>query len=211
VHTTFDPHGGQRVLARGPRPAAARLTMILVHGRGATAESIMTLANELRLDDVACVAPQASGNTWYPYSFLAPIPQNEPGISSGLAVIASLIDGLATDGIEARRVALLGFSQGACLALEFAARHARRYAGVFALSGGLIGPPGTPRTYAGSFDDTPVFLGCSDVDSHVPLERVHESADVFRRMAADVDERIYPGMGHTVNPDEIAAVRALLR
>jgi predicted esterase len=211
VHDTFDPHAGQRVLTRGPRPAAARLTMILVHGRGATAESIMTLADELRLDDVASVAPQASGNTWYPYSFLAPIPQNEPGISSGLAVIASLIDGLATDGVEARRVALLGFSQGACLTLEFAARHARRYAGVFALSGGLIGPPGTPRIYDGSFDDTPVFLGCSDVDSHIPLERVHESADVFRRMGAHVDERIYPGMGHTVNPDEIAAVRALLR
>lgn len=185
--------------------------MILVHGRGATAESILGLANELGLDDVACIAPQAAGNTWYPYSFLTPIPQNEPGISSGMGVIAAILGKLENDGVDARRVALLGFSQGACLALEYAARHARRYAGVFGLSGGLIGPPGTPRDYAGSFDNTPVFLGCSDVDPHIPLERVMESAAVFRQMGAAVDERIYPGMGHVVNPDEIAAVRALVR
>jgi len=185
--------------------------MILVHGRGATAESILTLADDLELEDVAYCAPQAAGQTWYPYSFLAPIDRNEPGISSGIRVIASLIDRLATDGVDVTRIGLLGFSQGACLSLEFAARHARHYAGVFCLSGGLIGPPGTPRNYAGSFGGTRVLLGCSDVDPHVPIERVHESVVVLRRMGAAVDERIYPGKGHAVNADEIAAVRAVMQ
>ena len=207
---TSDPHHGQPVLTYGPRPADARVTTIMIHGRGATAESILALADELRLDDVAYVAPQAADNTWYPYSFLAPIPRNEPGITSGIGVIASLVARLAEDGVGAERIALLGFSQGACLSLEFAARHARRYAGVFGLSGGLIGPPATPRDYPGSFDGTPVFLGCSDVDAHIPVERVNESADVFRRMGASVDERIYAGMGHLVNADELAAVRKRL-
>ena len=210
MHNTSDPHAGQRVVARGPRPAAARLTMILVHGRGATAESILTLADELALDDVAFLAPQAAGNTWYPYSFLAPIPQNEPGLTSAIGVLAALVAQVQRDGVDTQRIGLIGFSQGACLSLEYAARHARRYAGVFGLSGGVIGPPGTPRTYAGTFDGTPVFLGCSDVDAHIPVERVQESADVFRRMGATVDARIYPGMGHTVNTDEIAAVRTIL-
>jgi len=210
VHNTSDPHAGQRVVARGPRPAAARLTMILVHGRGATAESILTLADELALGDVAFLAPQAAGNTWYPYSFLAPIPQNEPGLTSAIGVLAALVAQVQRDGVDTQRIGLIGFSQGACLSLEYAARHARRYAGVFGLSGGVIGPPGTPRTYAGTFDGTPVFLGCSDVDAHIPVERVQESADVFRRMGATVDARIYPGMGHTVNADEIAAVRTIL-
>jgi predicted esterase len=111
--------------------------------------------------------------------------------------------------MPAERVGILGFSQGACLTLEFAARHPRRYKAIVGLSGGLIGPPGTPRDYAGSMEDTPVFLGCSDVDAHIPVERVRESAEVFRRLGAQVDERIYPGMGHTVNEDELAAVRAL--
>jgi predicted esterase len=185
--------------------------MILVHGRGATAESILTLADEMKLEDVAYVAPQAAEQTWYPYSFLADIERNEPGISSGIAVIASLIDRLATDGVDATRIGILGFSQGACLSLEFGARHARRYAGIFGLSGGLIGPPGTPRNYAASFDLTPIFLGCSDVDPHIPLERVKESAGIFRRMGATVDERIYPGMGHTVNADEVGAIQAVMR
>ena len=210
VHDTPDPHTGQRVVARGPRPADARITVIMVHGRGATAESILELAGELALDDVAYLAPQAAANTWYPYSFLVPMTQNEPGLSSAIGVLASLVARLADEGVGAERVGLLGFSQGACLSLEFAARHARRYAGVFGLSGGLIGPPATPRTYEGSFDGTPVFLGCSDVDAHIPVERVYESRDVFRRMGATVDERIYPGMGHTVNADEIAAVRKVL-
>jgi len=185
--------------------------MILIHGRGASAEDILTIAAELDLADVSYIAPQAGGNTWYPYSFLAPIPQNEPGISSGLGVISGLVESLRGEGVEPERIALLGFSQGACLSLEFAARHARRYAGVFCLSGGLIGPAGTPREYEGSFEGTPVFLGCSDVDPHIPLERVQESAAVCRRLQANVDERIYKGMGHLVNADEIAAVTAVLK
>ena len=207
---SHDPHAGQPVLTIGPAAGAARLALICIHGRGASAEDILGLAAELQLADVLCVAPQAAGHTWYPLSFLSPIPQNEPGISSGLGVIARLIEALGSEGVPAERIGLLGFSQGACLSLEFAARHARRYAGVFGLSGGVIGPPGTPRDYAGSCAGTPVFLGCSDVDSHIPLERVHETADVFRRLGARVDERIYPRMGHTVNQDELAAVRGIL-
>jgi predicted esterase len=206
-----DPHAGQPVLTGGPKPADARLTMILVHGRGGSAEDILALARELRLEDVAYLAPRAAGNTWYPYSFLAPIPQNEPWMSSAFRLLSRLVDSLHDDGVDSRRIAWLGFSQGACLTLEYVARHARPYAGVFALSGGLIGPPGTPREYAGSLAGTPVFVGCSDIDPHIPLERLRESAEVFRRMGASVDERIYPGMGHTVNQDELGAIGAILR
>ena len=156
------------------------------------------------------VAPQAAGNTWYPYSFLEAIAQNEPGITSGLGVIARLVAAFGEDGIPPNRVAIMGFSQGACLSLEYAARHARRYHAVVGFSGGVIGPPGTPRNYPGSLEGTPVFLGCSDVDPHIPLERVHETADVFGRLHALVDERIYRGMGHTINEDELAAARAIL-
>lgn len=163
------------------------------------------------MPDVLWVAPQASDHTWYPYSFLAPMDRNQPALDSGLGVIGGLIELLASEGVGAERVVLMGFSQGACLSQEFAARHARRYAAIVGLSGGLIGPPGTPRDYAGSFDGTPVFLGCSDVDPHIPVERVRESAEVFRTMGATVDERIYPRMGHTVNADEVHAVTALLQ
>ena len=206
-----DPHAGQPVLRRGPAPAQARRAVILVHGRGDSAAGILGLADAFDVSDVTWVAPQASGNTWYPYSFLVPMQQNEPGLRSGLRLIGTLVETLGTEGMPAERIVLMGFSQGACLAQEFAARHARRYAGIVGLSGGLIGPPGTPRNYAGSFDGTAVFVGCSDIDPHIPVERVHESAEVFRRMGAEVDERIYPGMGHTVNQDEIDAVAALLR
>jgi predicted esterase len=199
------------MLHEGPQPSDARLTVILVHGRGGSAVDMLALARQFDVDDVAYLAPQAPGNTWYPHSFLAPIADNEPGISSGMRLLAELIDALARQQVGPERIAMLGFSQGACLTLEFAAQHARRYAAIVGLSGGLIGPPGTPRTYAGSMDATPLFLGCSDVDAHIPLERVHESAAVFRRLGASVDERIYPGMGHTVNADEIAAVTSLLQ
>lgn len=184
--------------------------MIMVHGRGASAEDMLGLATEFVTTDVAYLAPQAAGRTWYPYSFLSPIEDNEPGLTSGLTVIAGLVDSLLAQTIAIDRIALLGFSQGACLSLEFAARHPRRYRAVVGLSGGLIGPPGMPRDYPGSFGGAPVFLGCSDIDPHIPLARVNESAEVFRRMGATVDERIYPRMGHTVNQDEVAAVRALL-
>lgn len=205
-----DPHRGQPVLHQGTPLDQARLVAIFVHGRGASAEDILGLSSELHAADIAYLAPQAAGHTWYPYSFLAPIEQNEPGISSGLGVIGGLIQHVEQHGIAAERVALIGFSQGACLSLEYAVRHPRRYAAVVGLSGGLIGPPGTPRTYQGKFDDTPVFLGCSDIDPHIPLERVRESADVFRRMGARVDERIYVRMGHTINRDELDALNALL-
>jgi predicted esterase len=205
-----DPHGDQPVLRLGPAPADARLVAILVHGRGASAEDILSLAQELRVRDVAYLAPRAAGRTWYPYPFLAPIEQNEPGISSGLRVLSGLVDQASREGVGADRVVLMGFSQGACLSLEFAARHAQRYAAVVGLSGGLIGPPGTPRNYSGTLDGTPVFLGCSDIDPHIPIGRVHESAEVFRRLGGSVDERIYPRMGHTINRDELQAVEKLL-
>jgi predicted esterase len=188
----------------------AETAVVMVHGRGATAESILTLAEEVGQPELAYVAPQAPGHTWYPQSFLAPIERNEPYLSSALRTLEEVVAELAAAGIPPERTVLLGFSQGACLSLEFAARHAQRFAGVVALSGGLIGPPGTPREYAGDFDGTPVFLGCSDRDPHVPAERVHESADVFRRMGARVTERIYPGLGHTVNQDELSWVADLL-
>jgi predicted esterase len=185
--------------------------VILVHGRGDSAAGILGLTQEFDTDDVAWLAPQAAGHTWYPYSFLSPIPRNEPFISSALGVLRRLVERLDADGVTSDRVLLMGFSQGACLISEFAARHARRYAGVATLSGGLIGPPGTARDYEGAFDGTPVLIGCSDVDPHIPLERVEETTAVFRRMGADVDERIYPNMPHTINSDEIAAITALLR
>ena len=182
-----------------------------MHGRGDSAAGIIGLADEFALQDVLWIAPQAAGNTWYPYSFLSPTEQNEPGLGSGLSVIGGLVHSIAAEGIPAERVVLMGFSQGACLSQEYAARNARRYHAVVGLSGGLIGPPGTARDYPGSFAGTSVFLGCSDIDPHIPLARVHESAEVFRNMGAAVDERIYPRMGHTVNADEIEAVTDILR
>jgi len=207
---TTDPHADQPVLEMGPRPSAARLAAILLHGRGASAEDMLALASELRTADVAYLAPQAAGNSWYPHSFLTAIDLNEPWLTSALGRVTALIGSLEVQGITSERIAIMGFSQGGCLTLEFAARHARRYGAVIGLSGGLIGPPGTRRDYAGSLDGTPVFLGCSDIDAHIPVERVHESTTALRRLGAIVDERIYRGMGHTVNVDEIKAVRELL-
>jgi len=204
------PHQGQPVRTAGAPLAQARAAMVLVHGRGATADSILTLASALGRNDFAYLAPQASGDTWYPYSFLAAIPQNEPGISSGIQAIADVLDTITATGIPLERTILLGFSQGACLCVEFAARNARPYGGIACLSGGLIGPHDTPRDYAGSFDGTPAFLGCSDVDSHVPKERVEISAEVLRRLGADVTMRLYPGMGHLINDDEIVEVQGIM-
>lgn len=206
-----DVHARQPLFRAGVAISDARLAAVLLHGRGGTAEDFLGLSVQIAAHDVAYIAPQAADHTWYPYSFLAPIERNEPDLSSALGVIARVLNDLQQQhNVPPEKVVLLGFSQGACLALEFAARHARRYAGIVALSGGLIGPPGTPRNYQGSFSATPVFLGCSDVDSHIPVERVYESAEVFRQMGAVVDEHIYPGMGHTINADEITAINALL-
>lgn len=204
------PHQGQPVRTAGRPLDQARAAMVMVHGRGATANSILTLAAELNHPDFAYLAPQASGNTWYPNSFLAPIPNNEPGISSGMQAIQDILDRIEQAGIPAERTMLLGFSQGACLSLEFAARHARRYGGIACLSGGLIGPDGTPRDYPGSLDRTPVFLGCSDVDFHIPAERVEFSGEAMRDLNGEVTVRLYRGMGHTVNEDEIAQVQTIM-
>lgn len=203
------PHQGQVVVEAGAPLTRARAAMILVHGRGASAADIMTLGAELTYPGFAYLAPQAAGGAWYPYPFTAPLDDNEPFLSSALEVVASLLDSVEKV-IPADRVILLGFSQGACLTLEFAVRHARRYGGVAGLSGGLIGPDGTPRDYQGTFDRTPVFLGCSDVDPHIRKDRVLEAADVFRRMGAEVTVKLYPQMGHTVNADEIEAVQAMV-
>lgn len=210
THTQTQPHQGQTKQWAGAPLTRAQAAMILVHGRGATAQGILGLSDVLAFPDVAYVAPQAAGHTWYPYSFMAPIAYNEPGLTSGLQAIDDLLAELQEAGIPAEKTFLLGFSQGACLSLEYAARHAQRFAGIIGLSGGLIGPEGTPRDYAGSLEGTPVFLGCSDVDAHIPLARVQETTKVLTALGANVDERIYPGMGHTINEDEIKAVRGMV-
>jgi len=210
THNTNDPHAGQPVLRSGAAPDTARAAMVLIHGRGASAEDILGLADELGRPDVAYLAPQAAGHTWYPQRFLAPLAANEPYLSSALRAVHRVVKEIEGFDIPVHRIVLLGFSQGACLAAEYAARNAQRYGGVAVLSGGLIGPPDTPREYPGSFAATPVFLGCSDVDPHIPQASVDAAAEVFRRLQASVDKRIYPGMGHTVNRDELEAVRAIL-
>ncbi|HMR67729.1 MAG TPA: phospholipase, partial [Anaerolineae bacterium] len=192
-----DPHQDQKVYTAGKSLAEAKAAMILVHGRGATAPSILSLGQEFDHPDLAYLAPQAANYTWYPYSFLAPLDHNEPGLSSGLAKIGELVARVEAAGIPAEKIIIAGFSQGACLASEFVARNARRYGGLLVFSGGLIGPPGTPRDYEGSLEGTRVFLGCSDIDPHIPEARVHESAGVFERLGAQVVEKIYSGMGHT--------------
>jgi predicted esterase len=189
----------------------APAAMIMLHGRGATAEDILTLAHELRQDSFAYLAPQAANFTWYPSSFLAPIERNEPWLSSALDLIASILDKIVQTGIPQDRIMLLGFSQGACLALEYAARNPGKYGGVIGFSGGLIGPPGMLWDHSGSLESTPVFLGCSDVDPHVPKQRVLETAGALRKMDAQVEHQLYPGMGHTVNMDEIARARQIMQ
>ncbi len=202
--------GQQPVLFMGEPLGQARAAMVMVHGRGATAEDILELAVELNRTGFAYLAPQAANNSWYPQSFLAPIASNEPWLSSALDRLSTVLQRVEEGGIPRERTILLGFSQGACLALEFAARHAQRYGGIAALSGGLIGPDGTPRDYPGSFAGTPVFLGCSDRDPHIPKERVQQSAEVLQRLGADVTMRLYPNMGHMVNQDEIDFVGGMM-
>lgn len=196
--------------AGAPIPEA-RLVMILVHGRGAVPRSILELAPRFDRPGVAYVAPAAASGTWYPNSFLAVRARNEPGISSGLFVLRRLVHDLVAQGVPTERIILSGFSQGGCLTSEFALRHPRRYGGVVIFSGGLIGPPGTSwPDPPGQFSGSPVFLGCSDVDSHVPATRVLETEIVFRQMGARVTCRLYPGMGHLVNDDEIEEARRIM-
>jgi phospholipase/carboxylesterase len=207
---SYDPHAGQPVLHTGAAVEAAPAAMILIHGRGASAEDIIGLAGELGRPDLAFLAPQAAGGAWYPQRFIAPIESNQPWLDSALARIDALVAYLGEAGVPPERVFLLGFSQGACLALEYAARNARRYGGVVGLSGGLIGPDGMERHDTGTLAGTPVFLGCSDVDFHIPKERVLSAAEALRGLGGDVEARLYPGMGHTVNQDELAYVRRML-
>jgi predicted esterase len=200
------PHQGEPLVWAGRRPDQATAAMVMVHGRNASADNILGLRHEWGHPELAYVAPQAAGGSWYPDRFLAPTEQNEPGLSSGLARIGEALAELEAAGIPPERTILLGFSQGACLTLEFAARNPRRYGGIAGLSGALIGPPGSPRNDPGSLAGTPVFLGCSDRDPHIPRGSVDETAEVLQRMGAEVTERIYPAMGHTVNVEELELV-----
>ncbi len=204
------PHQGQLVLAAGAPLDQAQAAIIALHGRGGVAQNILDIAVHLQQPGFAYLAPQAAGNSWYPNHFMTPLAGNEPWLTSALAAVADLLAQLESAGIPPARAMLLGFSQGACLALEFAARNPRRYGGVAAFSGGLIGPEGTVWNSPGALNGTPVFIGCSDVDPFIPLARVHESAAVMRRLGADVAERIYPGMSHLINQDEIDFARAMM-
>jgi len=201
-----DPHGDAEFATAGPDPADAAAGAVLVHGRGASAGSVLGLAREFDRDDVAYLAPQATNRTWYPNPFTAPTASNQPHLDSALGVLERALDRLADAGIGPEDVLLLGFSQGACLASEYAARNARRYGGLAALSGGLIGETVDRERYAGDFDGAPAFLGCSDSDPHIPAERVHETRDVLTDLGADVDERLYPDAPHGVFEDEVDAV-----
>lgn len=204
------PHDGQPVVMRGLPPEQAQATLVMLHGRGGDAEDILALIPYIETPGFTYAAPQAAGNTWYPERFIAPLERNEPWLSSALDLVSETLARLAAAGIPAEKTVLLGFSQGACLALEYAARNAQRYGGVVALTGGLIGPDDTPRSYPGSLNGTPVFIGSSDVDPHVSLARVNHSTEVMRQLGGTVTERIYPRMGHTINDDELREVRLML-
>jgi predicted esterase len=203
-------HDSQPVYAAGKPLEEARAAMIMLHGRGADAESILAFAGEFRQPDIAYLAPQAAHNTWYPQRFIAPVKANEPWLTSALEKVAALIEHIGLAGIPPERTFLLGFSQGACLALEYAARQPQRYGGLFGLSGALIENGDRPRTYAGSLSGTPVFLGCSDEDFHIPRDRVERSAGLLQDLGGSVTLRLYPGLGHTVNDDEIRFVRDMI-
>jgi predicted esterase len=203
------PHQGQPVVTDGA-PLGTAPVVIMVHGRNAAPANILDLGRRFERPNFTYLAPAAAGRTWYPFSFMAPLADNEPGVSSGLAVLQGLVERVEASGIVRSRIVLAGFSQGACLVSEFALRHASRFGGVLVFSGGAIGPAGTVRDISGTFEGAPVFLGCSDQDAHVPEQRVRETADLFTRHGASVTLRIYPGMGHLVNDDEIAFARNLL-
>lgn len=204
------PHQGQPIIVRGLLPEEAQAAVVMLHGRGADAEDILALIPYITTPGFTYAAPQAAGNTWYPDRFIAPLEHNEPWLSSALELVGETLARLAAAGIPAEKTVLLGFSQGACLALEYAARNARRYGGVAALTGGLIGPDGTPRNYSGSLNGTPVFIGSSDIDPHVSLGRVQHSTEVLTALGGRVTERIYPRMAHTINDDELAFVQEML-
>jgi predicted esterase len=211
LRRTIDgPHASARVLLAGADPARAAVAVLLCHGRGGSAEDMLGLRRELGSAEVTFAAPQAAGSSWYPLPFIAPLEDNEPHLSSALALVGAVVGELEDRGVPAERQLLLGFSQGGCLALEHAARNARRYGAVVGLSAGLIGPPSTLRDYGGDLQGTPVFLGCGDPDPHIPRERLEESARILRKLGGAVDLRLYPRLGHTINPDELRVVGGLL-
>jgi phospholipase/carboxylesterase len=191
------------VMTGGLKVTEAKKALIMIHGRGASAEDILSLEPELKVKNFAILAPQATNHSWYPYSFLSPPEKNEPWLSSALELIKGMVSGLNQDGISSENIYFLGFSQGACLMLEFAARNADHYGGMVAFTGGLIGDKIYNENYKGDFKQTPVFIGCSDRDFHIPVERVYATTNILKSMHADVHEKIYPAMGHTINADEI--------
>ncbi|MVM29895.1 phospholipase [Spirosoma sp. HMF4905] len=204
-------HNPNNIRTAGKPIEEASKVMIMVHGRGGSARDILSLSQYIDDKDFAFIAPEAYGNTWYPYSFLRPLEENEPFLSSALEVLASLRARLQSDfNFKLPQIYWLGFSQGACLALEFVARNAAEYGGVFGLSGGLIGPPDLVRNYEGLLNNTPIFLGCSDIDPHIPKERVLESETVFREMGANVTAKLYPNFPHSINEDELNVVNLLI-
>lgn len=194
----------KKLITAGKDLKEARKVLVLLHGRGATAQDIITLGAELNVKDFALIAPQATDYTWYPYSFLAPIKQNEPWLTSAIEMLADVIADIKKAGISEENIYFAGFSQGACLTLEFVTRNARRWGGVAAFTGGLIGDKIYHENYRGDFGGTPVFLGSSNPDPHVPAERVNASAKIMIAMNASVTEKIYPNMGHTITMEEIA-------
>jgi phospholipase/carboxylesterase len=204
-------HQFSNVIFKGAPVSQAKGAVIFVHGRGDAGDGMQELASHLvQHTDFALAFPKATNATWYPASFLQPWTVNQPWLDSALDLLSSLVTHLNEQGIPNERIYLLGFSQGACLSLDFAARHATKFGGIMALSGGLIGPYIEKTNYSGNFEGTPILLGCSDIDFHIPVERVHESARMLVELGAQVDMRIYPGMGHFINDDEIDAVIKLI-
>ncbi|AFK21603.1 phospholipase (plasmid) [Haloferax mediterranei ATCC 33500] len=204
-----NPHEEQPIETAGAPPQAAEAAVILLHGRGSTAQSILTLIDEFLHHGVMYLAPQAAHKTWYPRSGYAPIEDNEPWFSSGLARISTVLEKAAAADIPPERTLLLGFSQGGCLASEFVARNPRRYGGLVVLSGSLLGPD-TRQDYDGFIDGTPVFLGCSSDDPYVAADRIHESARVFEQLGGDVRSRLYDDLGHAINDDEIQLINTFI-
>lgn len=194
----------KEIITAGKNIHDSTRALILIHGRGATAEDILGLGQELHTTDFALFAPQATNYTWYPYSFLAPVTQNEPWLSSAISVLGEIVNDINKQGIPSERIYIAGFSQGACLTLEFATRHAQKWGGIAAFTGGLIGDKLNLDNYKGDFQKTPIFIGSSNPDPHIPVERVQESTKVLRSLNADVIEKIYPNLGHTISYDEIA-------
>jgi len=202
---------GDRVERRGEPLESTAAGVVLLHGRGGTAASMLDLAAAMPGLRVSWLAPQAPGNTWYPQSFLAPLEANEPALSRALGTVDELVSDVVAGGLDRSRLVLMGFSQGACLAAEYALRHPARYGGLVLLTGGAIGPDGTSWEGPADFDGTPVFAGTGDPDPHVPVKRVRETADVLGRRGAAVQLEVYRGMPHTVNDDELSHVAAVIR